>query len=273
MALGGRLHLTWAHELRRRRSTSLDHDRLRWHRDVTPTYRLTAGYVVPSLLRPLAHLAVDGLEHVTQTGPVILAANHSDNLDAYLLMHLVPRMVHFAARPDAFGTGPLCALWRRLGAFPADAWGMRYALTLLDEGRCVAIFPQARISTELHDASGAVGLLALRSGAPVVPVAISGTEAVHAACAFAKRAAISVRFGPPMAFTRSGPCSPRSQAVADVILGHIRTLLEARSPDRLGPRSSKAQDELAPTCDDDADPGPVSGARAPHRPAGLIPHL
>jgi 1-acyl-sn-glycerol-3-phosphate acyltransferase len=226
MALGGRLQLTWAHQLRYRRSSSLDHERLRWYRDATQTYRFTSRYVVPSYLSPLAHVAVEGLEHIPPTGPVILAANHRDNLDAYLLMHLVPRMVHFAARPDAFGTGPLCALWRWLGAFPADAWGMRYALMLLNEGRVVAIFPQARISAELCDASGAVGLLALRSGAPVVPVAISGTESVHATCALTKRASISVRFGTPMPFARNGPVSPRSQAVADQILQHVGALLD-----------------------------------------------
>jgi 1-acyl-sn-glycerol-3-phosphate acyltransferase len=234
MALTGRLHLTWAHQVRYRRSPSLDHERLRWHRDATRTYRFTAGCIVPSLLKSLAHVAVEGLDHIPLTGPVILAANHRDNLDAYLLLHLVPRMVHFAARPDAFGTGPLCALWRRLGAFPADAWGMRHALTLLNDGGVVAIFPQGMISQELREASGAVGLLALRSGAPVVPIAISGTEAVHAACAFTRRASISVRFGPPLTFARNGPCSPRSQTVANEILRSVGTLLDAQEGPEIG---------------------------------------
>ena len=237
MALGGRLELTWAHQLRHRRSPFLDHSRLRWYRDPSPTYRLTAGYVVPALLKSLARVTVEGLEHIPATGPVILAANHRDNLDAFLLMHLVPRMVHTAARPDAFGTGPLCALWRRLGAFPADAWGMRYALTVLNDGGVVTIFPQGRISAELCDASGAVGLLALRSGVPVVPVAISGTEAVHATCALTKRAPIAVRFGPPVTFARTGPCSPRSLTIAEDILRRVAMLLEGRPapPERWSP--------------------------------------
>jgi 1-acyl-sn-glycerol-3-phosphate acyltransferase len=160
---------------------------------------------------------------------VILAPNHRDNLDGYLLMHLVPRMVHAAGRPDAFGTGTLCSIWRRLGVFPADRWGMRHALTLLAEGRVVAIFPQAMISVELGRASGAVGLLALRSGAPVVPIAISGTEAVHATCPFLQRAAISVRFGPPMHFARGTPGAAHSLAVADQILRHVATLLDGQA--------------------------------------------
>jgi 1-acyl-sn-glycerol-3-phosphate acyltransferase len=228
MALGGRLQLTWAHQLRHRETSPLDHGRLRWYRDATRTYRLTAGNIVPSLLTPFAEVVVHGLEQIPPMGPVILAANHRDNLDAYLLMHLVPRMVHFAARPDAFGTGPLCALWRRLGAFPADAWGMRYALTLLNDGGVVAVFPQASISGELGRASGAVGLLARRSGAPVVPVAISGTEAVHVMCAVTKRASISVHLGPPMTFSQDGSGSSRSLAVAASILRHIGALLASQ---------------------------------------------
>jgi 1-acyl-sn-glycerol-3-phosphate acyltransferase len=236
MALGGRLHVGWAHQMRHREGPALDRGQLRWYRDATLTYRFTAGYVIPSILKSLARVTVEGLENIPSTGPVILAANHRDNLDAYLMSHLVPRMVHTAARPDAFGTGVLCALWRRLGAFPADAWGMRYALALLNEGRCVAIFPQARISAELCDASGAVGLLALRSGAPVVPVAILGTEAVHATCALTTRAPISVRFGPPVTFIRNGPCSPRSQTVADEILRDVGVLLHAQD----GPKNRRA---------------------------------
>jgi two-component system sensor histidine kinase TctE len=61
-------------------------------------------------LRPLARVTVIGLEHLPLTGPLILAANHRDNLDAFLLAHLVRRFVHFAATPDRFGTGGLCAI-------------------------------------------------------------------------------------------------------------------------------------------------------------------
>jgi 1-acyl-sn-glycerol-3-phosphate acyltransferase len=212
--------------MRRRQSPALDHGRLRWYRDATRTYRLAALYIVPALLKPFARVTVEGLENIPRMGPVILAANHRDNLDAYLLLHLVPRMIHVAGRPDAFGTGPLCALWRLLGAFPADAWGMRHALTLLADGGVVAIFPQAMISGELSKARGAVGLLALRSGAPVVPIAITGTDSVHASCAMTKRAPISVRFGPPITFSRNAHGAPRSLAVADQILRHVGALLD-----------------------------------------------
>jgi 1-acyl-sn-glycerol-3-phosphate acyltransferase len=225
MALRERLQPSWAHQLRYRQSPCLDYSELRWYRETTWAYRLTTRYMVPTLLHPFASVAVEGLEHIPPTGPVILAANHRDNLDGYLLMHLVPRMIHVAARPDAFGTGPLCSMWRRLGAFPADAWGMRHALSLLTDGSVVAIFPQGRISGTLGTATGAVGLLALRSGAPIVPIAISGTDAVRASHPFLHRAAISVRFGAPMMFERAREGAPRSLDVADEILQRVGTLL------------------------------------------------
>jgi 1-acyl-sn-glycerol-3-phosphate acyltransferase len=217
--------------MRYRDCPTLNHSRLRWYRDVTTTYRLIAEYFVPASLGLLARLTVEGLENVPLTGPVILAANHRDNLDGPLLLHVVPRTVHVAARADGFGTGYLCAFWRHLGAFPADAWGMRHALSLLAEGGIVALFPQGIISAQLDTTSGAVGLLALYSGARVVPVAISGTEAVHMNRLFAQRADICVRFGAPLRFPRGGPAARRSLAVADDILRHIGALLqESRAP-------------------------------------------
>ena len=98
MALGGRLHVGWAHQMRHREGPALDRGQLRWYQDETLTYRFTAGYVIPSILKSLARVTVEGLENIPSTERVVLAANHRDNLDAYLLSHLVPRMVHTAAR-------------------------------------------------------------------------------------------------------------------------------------------------------------------------------
>jgi 1-acyl-sn-glycerol-3-phosphate acyltransferase len=216
--------------MRRRSSPRLDHARLRWFRDETTTYHLIARYVVPAALWLPARVTVEGLEHVPLTGPVILAANHPDNWDGYLLLHLVPRTVHVAARQDAFGTGALCAFWRRLGVFPADSWGLRYALTLLEAGGAVALFPQGNITQAFERARGAAGVLALRSGAPVIPVAIRGTEAVHPAKLFGTRARVSVRFGPPLTFAPGHPGASHSLEVAEEILGHIAALLEDERP-------------------------------------------
>ena len=218
--------------MRYRQGPVIDHSRMRWYGDVTTTYRLTSQCILPAGLLPLARLSVTGLDNIPPTGPVILAANHRDNLDAYLLMHLVPRPVHFAARPDAFGTGSLCAIWRRLGAFPADAWGMRYGLKLLAEGGAVGLFPQGTISRDLVTQCGAAGVLALHSGARVVPIAIRGTDDIHLSSMLGGRVNVSVRFGAPLLFSRCGPRTPRSRAVSENILEHIERLLSSDAHER-----------------------------------------
>lgn len=217
--------MRWVHGMRYRERPVLDHSRLHWYRDETTTYRLTARCILPTGLRPLARVTVTGLDKVPLTGPVILAANHYDNLDAYLLMHLVPRHVHFAARADGFGTGGLCALWRRLGAFPADPRGIRYGLRLLAEDGVVGVFPQGTISKALVTRCGAAGVLALHSGAPVVPIAIRGTDELHLSSVFTGRVNVRVRFGAPLVFARCGASTPRSRVVSDDILQHIQALL------------------------------------------------
>ena len=112
-----------------------------------------------------------------------------------------------------------------LGAFPADAWGIRYALNLLADGGVVALFPQGMISKNLATTCGAAGLLALYSGAPVVPVAIRGTEDIHLSSMFTGRVNVCVRFGTPLTYSRLGARTPRSRVVSDVILCQIRGLL------------------------------------------------
>jgi hypothetical protein len=117
-----------------------------------------------------------------------------------------------------------------LGAFPADVWGIRYALNLLVDGGVVTLFPQGMISEDLGTTCGAAGLLALRSSAPVVPTAIRGTEAVHVTSIFRGRQAIRVQFGTSVSLTRGGSSAPRSREVTYEILRHIRALLADESP-------------------------------------------
>ncbi len=206
LARAGSLPIRWSLGLRWRESPTLDHARLHWYRDATRTYQVTARYIVPAVLRLLARVDVQGLENMPLSGPVLRAPNHRDNLDPYLLLHLVPRTVHVAARPDAFGTG----------------------LTLLAKCGAVAVFPQATISPPRR-ASGAVDCSTCAPEPPVIPIAISGTEAVHPTSPFLKRAPLSARFGAPLRFTRSSSGAPRSLAVAEEILRHISSVAGRRS--------------------------------------------
>ena len=63
-----RLPLRWASGIRDRERADVDYARLRWYGEISTTYRVTSDYVLPSILRPLARLTVEGLEHVPRPG-------------------------------------------------------------------------------------------------------------------------------------------------------------------------------------------------------------
>ncbi len=124
--------------------------------------------------------SVIGAEKVPRTGPVILAANHTGVLDGPLLHGACPRGSHIIVKQEMF-QGLLGGILRYSGQIPVDRRSARpalaAALALLDEGRVVGIFPEGtRGAGTVATAQAGIAWLAVRSHAPVVPVAILGTR-------------------------------------------------------------------------------------------------
>jgi 1-acyl-sn-glycerol-3-phosphate acyltransferase len=147
-----------------------------------PWIRLLLG-VLTHLLSP--RLRVTGRYHMPRRGAVILTPNHLSNADPAYLSHASPRALWFMAKEELFDMGIAGSLMRYWQSFSVDPGGadraaLRYAERLLQAGQGLVIFPEGRCSPDgemLPILPGAV-LLALRTGAPVVPIGLSGTNGI-----------------------------------------------------------------------------------------------
>jgi glycerol-3-phosphate dehydrogenase (NAD(P)+) len=154
-----------------------------------------------------------GREHIP-SGGVILAANHRSFLDPFVIGCCLPRPIYFVAKRELFKNPILGWILNCMGAFPvkrgeSDEESVATALALLERGQAVVIFPEGtRIrSGSLAEPKRGVGRLALESGAPVVPIAITGSE--HARDGWKiKPARVHIRCGPPLTYPRVENPSP-----------------------------------------------------------------
>jgi len=182
---------------------------LSWARRPGPTLALRLIRAVMRLAyRLLGRLRVEGAANVPRTGPVILAPNHVSAADWPAVGVAAPRALWFMAKAELFSMPVLGPLIRVCRAFPvrretADRAALRATEALLAEGEAVVIFPEGRVSEDarLQPLKSGVALLALRTGAAVVPVALLGTERLLPFGAHMPRPVrkpVVVRFGPPI---------------------------------------------------------------------------
>jgi 1-acyl-sn-glycerol-3-phosphate acyltransferase len=202
------------------RTRATDLGRMTW------LYRWTHYVGTPIALRLWAKLRVEGREHVSGTGPLIVISNHVDNWDSYVVGGFVrDRVIHYLARPDGLESRWLGWFWRRLGAIPADRDGLREALRILRKDGAVGVFPEGVIAPALVRAIPGSALLALRSGAPVVPAAVWGTERIRP-LSLLNPPRVVVRYGPPRVLKRQR--GQDTQEVADALMHEIAAMLPAR---------------------------------------------
>lgn len=121
-----------------------------------------------------------GAWRVPSRGPVIMAVNHSHNIDGPMLMGTAPRPVHFLIKKEAF-TGPLDPFLRGIGQLKvdrttADRAAVTDALGVLAGGGVLGIFPEGtRGEGDFASLRTGLAYFALRAGAPIVPVAVLGS--------------------------------------------------------------------------------------------------
>lgn len=182
---------------------------------------------------------VRGGENFPATGPAVLVANHASYLDPPVLAMAVRRQLFFMAREGILRVPVLGWILRRSGVFAvkrgaADRTAIRHAISLLEQGHVLAIFPEGTRTTtgDLQVAEPGAALIAARAGVPLIPVALHGTrEGLPRDAHWLRPAKLAVTFGPPIWPGEGETSHVRARELEGVsrkIMEEIDRLLEER---------------------------------------------
>jgi 1-acyl-sn-glycerol-3-phosphate acyltransferase len=156
---------------------------------LTPLIRSVA-FGARTIARAITRVRVEGaIDNIPKEGPVILAANHASNADAVILgawlTERLGRRIHWLGKKEMFDWPIVGWVFRNGGVHPvdrasADVEAFRLAERVLEEGHILMIFPEGTRSPtgELQKPKDGLAMIALRSGAPIVPIGIGNTDRV-----------------------------------------------------------------------------------------------
>jgi 1-acyl-sn-glycerol-3-phosphate acyltransferase len=178
---------------------------------------------------------VSGADQMPRFGPVIVVANHLNLADPPLLGASLPRRIRFMAKQELFEARVAGIFIRLFGAFPvrrfeSDLRALRSARRLLDQGEVVGMFPEGHRSggSGMIPAHPGTALLALQSGAPILPVGITGSQVINSLGVVFRRPRITVRVGETFTLPRPDRIDAASvRSNTEIIMRRIAQLLPA----------------------------------------------
>ncbi len=169
-------------------------------------YRVAQG-LVRTLWPLVGRLDVEGREHIPDSGPFLLIANHQSYLDPILIQAVVRRPVYTMAKSTEFSNRLIGEILKRLKSFPVrrfevDPQAVRIVLRHLEAGHGVGIYVEGERSWDGRLQAPRLGTIRvlLRAGAPVIPCGISGAYDVWPRWDRLRRGTVRIRFGEPLRF-------------------------------------------------------------------------
>jgi 1-acyl-sn-glycerol-3-phosphate acyltransferase len=225
--------------------------------EISPWMRVAAG-ATRVLLGGLTRVRVAGdIAAIPRDGPMIVAANHASNLDpvvlASTLMPRLERRLQWLGKKELFSWPIVGWMATNGGVHPvdrstADVEAYRLAKRILDEGHALFVFPEGTRSADgaLAEARDGVSVLALRTGAPIVPIGVAGSAAVWPRGQKLPHPGghVIVRVGSPFRVSELLPPDidrkTAKSAATDVIMGRIADLLPPAQRGHYAGRAERA---------------------------------
>lgn len=215
-------------------------------------------HVLRTVVPILTSIKVEGQQHVPRTGSCLIVSNHISIADPPILLGFIPRQAHFMTKAEAFEQWPLSWILPpgepiKVHRGKADRQALRQAETYLKNGEAVVIYAEGTRSRsgEAQEARAGVVFLAQRTGAPIVPVGIAGSERIFSKrFPWYRRAVVRLTFGPPFHIDELGPMTRHNrdeiahrvmERVAALVPPAYRGIYESRSAeDRLRAAASES---------------------------------
>jgi 1-acyl-sn-glycerol-3-phosphate acyltransferase len=174
------------------------------------TYWYLLGYSLSkAIAKTFFSYRVIGAENMIEEGPCIIAANHCSFFDPPLVGVACKRAIHYLARKSLLEWPVLGPIFPELNVIPvdrknADRSALMGAIRVVKSGGAVLIFPEGTRSPDgnLQPAQPGIGMIVAKTGAPVVPVRISGSyEAFPRDRALPRKVPVTVFIGAPRRVT------------------------------------------------------------------------
>ena len=149
--------------------------------ETTLFYKIVV-FVVRSCFKIFGKVDITGMDNVPPYGPLIVVVNHLSYNDPPLIASMLTRPLDFLGKKELFSSSFIGFLMQNLRVYPinrsAGAEAMNVAMRLLDRDHALAIFPEGQRSPTgtLQLAKPGAAYLALKSQAPILPIAVYGTE-------------------------------------------------------------------------------------------------
>ncbi|MDZ7838117.1 MAG: lysophospholipid acyltransferase family protein [Actinomycetota bacterium] len=124
-------------------------------------------------------------EKIPLKGKLIICSNHISYIDPVVIGSNIGRYVYFMAKRELFSNRVLASLVTFFNSFPVnrtsgDTSSIRTSLKILEDGQALGLFPEGTRSVDgqVKDGKRGVGMLAVMSDAPIIPVAITGANKI-----------------------------------------------------------------------------------------------